>query len=190
MSINQRKILDDTVDSNKKTLFVTVGSTKFELLINTVLKDETLKQLRKYGFQKLIMQVGNGKHEDEHLLNLSQAPVKFYKSNIEVHAYCYKSTLRDDLFSADMVISHAGSGSIIESLEAKKRLIVVVNESLMDNHQFELAEKMYDLGYLLYTTCDALANKIDLINNPEFSLTSYVPGNPKLFGKFLDSILA
>jgi UDP-N-acetylglucosamine transferase subunit ALG13 len=43
---------------------------------------------------------------------------------------------------ADLVISHAGAGSVLEALHAHKSLLVVVNDSLMDNHQTELAHKM------------------------------------------------
>lgn len=92
------------------------------------------------------------------------------------------------MLSADLVISHAGSASIIESLEASKRVIVVVNESLMDNHQFELAEKMFDLGFLLFGTCSELEDKLRLIENKEFSLKPYIPGNPRLFSNYLKTV--
>jgi beta-1,4-N-acetylglucosaminyltransferase len=41
----------------------------------------------------------------------------------------------------------------MESFRFGKRLIVVVNDSLMDNHQAELAMKLKDEGYLVSTTC-------------------------------------
>ena len=47
---------------------------------------------------------------------------------------------------ADLIVSHAGSGSILESLSLGKRLVVVVNESLMDNHQAELANELDTQG--------------------------------------------
>ncbi len=57
---------------------------------------------------------------------------------------------------SSLVISHAGAGSILETLRCPRntgsqarRLIVVVNEKLMDNHQQELADAMADEGYLL-----------------------------------------
>lgn len=180
-----------------KTLFVTVGSTKFELLINRILKQDLLQQLKKYNFKRVILQVGNGKHDDDDLFNFKELNFnasnneisKFTKENIEITAYRYKSSITDDLLSADLVISHAGSGSVMESLEANKKLIVVVNESLMDNHQLELAEKMYAENYLLYTNCQGLPDKIDLINNSEFSLTKFVPGNPTKFYQYLKKII-
>lgn len=178
--------------NNNKTVFVTVGSTKFEKLIDTVLSSRVLRLLCNYSFRKLILQCGNGDHEDAFVRKLNETDsgvIRFVKENVDIVAYKYKSSLRDDLTSADLVISHAGSASIIESLEAGKKLIVVCNESLMDNHQFELAEKMFELGFLLYTTCSHLEDKINLIANDEFQLKSYAPGDPNLFGRFLNNII-
>lgn len=182
-----------------KTLFVTVGSTKFEKLINKILKTDILNLLKSFNFKKIILQVGAGVHDDDDLFNFKEKNtfstsnneiVKFFKENVEVIAYRYKSSIKEDMQNADLVISHAGSGSVLESLEANKKLIVVVNDALMDNHQLELAEKMFDEGYLLYTNCDGLADKIELINNQEFKLKKYVPGNPRNFGTFLKNLMA
>ena len=173
----------------KKTIFVTVGTTKFEQLINKVLEHEVLDKFAHFNFTRLILQVGNGKHDDQNLDFSQQQQVQFQKNRIQVFAYQYKSSIREDLTSADLVISHAGAGSVLESLEANKKLIVVVNEDLMDNHQLELAEKMYTEGFLLYTNCQGLAEKINQINSTESSLLKkYVPGNSLLFGNYLNQI--
>ncbi len=177
------------LSTKKRTVFVTVGTTKFEMLVDLVLTDAILKTLNSQGYQRVVMQVGDGKHQDEHIKELGDRPVTFYKEGVEIRAYCYTPSLRDDLLAADLVISHAGAGSIIESLEANKRMVVVINEALMGNHQLELAAKMHSLNFLLYTTCTGLRDKLDLMSNPEFTLTPYKPGNPRLFGAFLDKVI-
>ena len=48
--------------------------------------------------------------------------------------------------------SPAGAGTVLESLTANRRLITVINEDLMGNHQTELADQMYTDGHLLYCT--------------------------------------
>ena len=51
--------------------------------------------------------------------------------------------------AADVVISHAGAGSILEALELGKRLVVCVNDALMDNHQAELATALEARGHVV-----------------------------------------
>lgn len=56
--------------------------------------------------------------------------------------YRFKPSIREDMQGASLIISHAGAGSIFESLRLNKPLVVVVNTALADNHQVELAEAM------------------------------------------------
>ena len=46
-----------------------------------------------------------------------------------------------------------GAGSVLETLQAGRPLIVVINELLMDNHQMELASQLAEDGHLFYATC-------------------------------------
>ena len=46
-----------------------------------------------------------------------------------------------------------GAGSVLETLQAGRPLIVVINELLMDNHQMELASQLAEDGHLCYATC-------------------------------------
>lgn len=180
-----------------KSVFVTVGSTKFEQLIDTILQPNILKLLKSFSYNKIVLQVGNGKHDNDELLNFKENQFnsqiepeirRAYREKMEIVAYRYKSSIKEDINEADLVISHAGAGSVMETLEAHKKLIVVINETLMNNHQLELAEKMFEEGYLLYTTCSGLVDKIELINDKEFSLSKYEPGHPRRFGTFLEKL--
>jgi hypothetical protein len=85
--------------------------------------------------------------------------------------------------SKGLVISHAGSGSILEALRYQVPLIVVPNTTLLDNHQEELAVAMERSGYLLrgqveyvVRTCDGcykLANtRSETLDQPFESLRS------------------
>ena len=64
---------------------------------------------------------------------------------------------------ADVVISHAGTGSILDSLRLKKPLIAVVNDTLMDNHQEQIARKFESKGYLwaVYATEQEIIAALD-----------------------------
>ena len=50
---------------------------------------------------------------------------------------------------ASLIISHAGAGSIMEGLALNKVMLVVINSSLMDNHQSELAYALSRRHHLL-----------------------------------------
>lgn len=77
---------------------------------------------------------------------------------------------------------------MLEALEAGRRLIVVVNETLMGNHQEELAEAMAAKGFLLFGTCATLPARLAEMETA--TLAPYVRGRPELFAAFLDSVMA
>jgi len=52
------------------------------------------------------------------------------------------------LLQSQFIISHAGAGSIFQSLNASKPLLVVINEKLADNHQYELADELHASKYV------------------------------------------
>jgi len=72
--------------------------------------------------------------------------------------YDRKPSIQDDIDLASLVISHAGAGTILECLDQGKKLIVVVNETLLGNHQSDLAQKLHNMGCLRSTDCSGLAN--------------------------------
>jgi beta-1,4-N-acetylglucosaminyltransferase len=81
---------------------------------------------------------------------------------MEWEIYRFKPSLEQDMNDAHLIISHAGAGSIMEGLSkcrdansnmsqneiAMKKLVVVINDRLMHNHQTELAEALEKRGYL------------------------------------------
>lgn len=50
---------------------------------------------------------------------------------------------------SELTTDVSGSGSILDALRQVKKLIVVPNTVLMDNHQKELAEELERQGYLV-----------------------------------------
>lgn len=152
-------------------IFVTVGTTEFNELIKQLASSEAHKTLKNsLGCEQLTLQIGKGEEVDfSHF------------RDIKVEIFSLKPSITDEIQAADLVISHAGAGSCLDALTQGKRLLVVVNDTLMDNHQTELAEQLASDGYLFYTTVKELP---EALRKSDFSkLKPYEEGN---IGKFVD----
>ncbi|XP_066058545.1 UDP-N-acetylglucosamine transferase subunit ALG13 [Chamaea fasciata] len=160
-----------------KSVFVTVGTTSFEELIAAARSPPALQALQSRGYQKLVLQVGRG--------SLPQ-PQPGSSSALAVEVFRFKESLAEELQSADLVISHAGAGSCLETLEKGKPLIVVINDKLMDNHQLELARQLHRDGCVLYCNCSTLVETLQSMNLS--ALKPFPPGQPEKFASFLDEV--
>uniref|UniRef100_A0A2K6F8N5 UDP-N-acetylglucosamine transferase subunit ALG13 n=1 Tax=Propithecus coquereli TaxID=379532 RepID=A0A2K6F8N5_PROCO len=130
----------------------------------------TLPQIIKsLGYNRLILQIGRG----------MVVPEPFSTESFTLDVYRYKDSLKEDLQKADLVISHAGAGSCLETLEKGKPIVVVINEKLMNNHQLELAKQLHKEG-----TLPGLLQSMDLS-----TLKCYPPGQPEKFSAFLDKVV-
>lgn len=165
-------------------IFVTVGTTQFEQLIDGLFTDDTLQVLKEIGCKQLTIQLGNGKEIAQSSIQLAQQ-----KYGVNCEYYRLKATILNDIQNADLVISHAGAGSCIEVLNAKKPLLVVINETLMDNHQTELAEQLHKDGYLLYCTTKTLDQLLSTVPNTMPMLREYERGNVRDFVRELDNFM-
>lgn len=98
----------------------------------------TVEQLQKYGYDEIEVQYGLAREA-------------FDDRGSGVKGFDFDPKLKSRVQNAQLVISHAGSGSILDALErgygqASRKLVVVVNNDLMNNHQLELALKLEKEG--------------------------------------------
>ncbi|KAH0827142.1 hypothetical protein J3R83DRAFT_4830 [Lanmaoa asiatica] len=150
-------------------VFATVGSTKFDALVQATTSEPVLTALHTKGFVRVVLQRGNSD------LNLdcsasSRDSLTIRKAGVDIETWKFKPSIQDDIKRADLVISHAGSGTILDVLRSGKPLIAVPNPTLMDNHQEELALQLDSLGHLRATSVDDLATTI-----ASFDLNALVP---------------
>ncbi|XP_026213636.1 UDP-N-acetylglucosamine transferase subunit ALG13 homolog [Anabas testudineus] len=160
-----------------RTVFVTVGTTSFDDLIENITSSEAVETLKAQGYERLVLQVGRG----------SLLPVADSCPHIRLEAFRFKDSIAEDIKRADLVISHAGAGSCLEALNAGKPLLVVVNDKLMNNHQLELAAQLHADSHLLYCTCSTLTETLRTMDLSV--LQPFLPGQPKTFAAFLDKAL-
>lgn len=135
--------------------------------------------LKKRGYRNLKIQIGNG----EIIPNVEEAK----KLGINLTYYRFKDSIRQDIIDADLIISHAGAGSCLESLDAEKPLLVVVNEDLMHNHQIELAEQLSSDGYLYCCTNSTLETTIDKMDLNKLEIMEKT--DPKIFVDYLNKYM-
>lgn len=160
-----------------KTVFVTVGTTSFDDLIKSIISQEAVEALKSHGYEKLVLQVGRG--------TIIPCPESCPQINLET--FRFKESIAEDMRRAHLIISHAGAGSCLEALGARKPLLVVVNDKLMNNHQLELARQLHSDSHLLYCTCSTLT---ETLKSMDISvLLPFVPGQPQNFACFLDKAL-
>ena len=126
-------------------IFVTVGTTHFDKLIKAV-------DLLSHSDNDVVVQIADGEYEPK--------KVKWFR---------FKDSLYDDYLQADLIICHAGAGTIYQCLEMGKRLLIVPNLMRSDKHQLEIANYMATEGFAL--SC------LDITALPEYlnKMTNFEP---------------
>jgi beta-1,4-N-acetylglucosaminyltransferase len=105
-------------------IFVTVGHTHYNALFKAV-----NEQLSPDKYQ-IVNQVSEGTYlPDNH---------RYFK---------YSTQVQDEIIKADLVITHAGAGSVFNLLEISKPTLIVPNYERIDNHQKDLADFVIKNNY-------------------------------------------
>jgi len=167
-----------------KNIFITVGTTEFDELIERIDNAAFVDLLMSCSCQRLTIQIGRGLIEPSQLPGLCQARGIFYV------CFRFKPNLSVDMESSDLIISHCGAGSILEALSLKKPLIVVVNETLQENHQSELAYELSAGNHCIATVPNALIQELEICLREEklTRFTSFSQPDYSLFPKHVHSL--
>lgn len=110
-------------------LFVTVGTTRFPRLMKRISTDPFFQQ------HECVLQVGPGGGRPEGF--------KSFEYTGRIDSYYRR---------ADVVITHAGAGTIYRLLELRKRMVIVPNIDRVDLHQYDIANFMHSNGYAVTVT--------------------------------------
>jgi len=167
-------------------VLVTVGSTLFPSLTNTILSPPVLDILSTSGVERLFVQYGRAELVIPETVRLGHVkPFReggengdtgmdvgmegFQWDGMKVVMFRFSENFEGLIKGCDGVISHAGSGSILAVLRADppKPLLAVPNTSLMDNHQAQLADALDKEGYLVVSTVEDLEDKLRTFLDPQ-----------------------
>ncbi|RUS77490.1 hypothetical protein EGW08_014737 [Elysia chlorotica] len=175
----EKKNFKRKAEATMKKLFVTVGTTQFDTLIKAISSEKTLHALSELGFTHVTLQTGRGEIQPQDQPRDKTSPA--------LTCYGLKNSILEDIQAADLVISHAGAGSILDALGCGKKVLVVVNEELMGNHQTELAEALARQGYLHFCGVSSLLTSLREMDYS--NLVPFPSGEPQKFAEHLDHVL-
>ncbi|KAI9735855.1 MAG: N-acetylglucosaminyldiphosphodolichol N-acetylglucosaminyltransferase catalytic subunit alg13 [Cirrosporium novae-zelandiae] len=156
------------VTLKQRLCFVTIGATaSFNDLLSAALSRPFLEALFQAGYTDLLLQYGKeeGQHIFEDFIHTHPKGTDG-QYGLNINGFDFnKRGLGQEMRAAKgeqgrregVVISHAGSGSILDALRIDVPLIVVPNESLLDNHQAELAVELAKQGYVVHGKIGNLA---------------------------------
>lgn len=164
--------------SQPKRLFITIGATApFNTLICAALSHAFLQALSDAAYTELRVQ-----HGDQGVHILGEADLSNIKQRygITVTGFDFnKSGLEGELKELKntngAVVSHAGSGSVLDAMRFGLPLVVVPNEDLAGNHQVELAVELERLKYAVYGRINDLASSIPKVEKLRQAMRSWPP---------------
>ena len=148
----------------ERRCLVTVGTTNFDALVRHIDQpanaQRLLAHLHSLRFTHLTLQLGGTHTYDPTTL---QRLASALTPPIAVATFTLSPSLLPVLHSAALVVSHAGAGSILESMRLRLPLLVVVNEQLMDNHQREVADELAKQRHVWVSTVDTLLDALEAV---------------------------
>lgn len=145
----------------RKVCFVTIGATaSFSTLIRATVSLSFCHSLEQNQYTDLIVQYGaDGSSlfqslvqdidSDKQGTNINVSGFGLDTSGLSQYMKLAK-TGGDDSGVEGLVVSHAGSGTILDALRIDVPLVVVPNSELLDNHQVELADALAEQEYVVH----------------------------------------
>lgn len=128
--------------------------------------------------------------QDEILLQSGCSP--FDSNVLKVLPFVDHNEMNQLIDKANLVISHAGVGSIVSALKKGKKIIVVPRRAHfgehVNDHQQEIASHFQKNGYILKCdTYDELVRQIQSLH--QFNPKEFVQGNHRMISLINDFIL-
>ncbi|KAH9966594.1 glycosyltransferase 28 [Russula dissimulans] len=162
-------------------VLVTVGSTKFDALVGVAFSQPVLDALARRGYTNVVIQCGNSQVKE---IGPTDAERTVRRHGRDINVWRFKPSLDEEYDAADLVIGHAGSGTVLDVLRRGKPLIIVPNPTLLDNHQEDMAHAMEVLGHAKVSTVNALAQTIMDLDTS--SLVPFPPFDASKFRRLMD----
>ncbi|KAI5240277.1 hypothetical protein E4T47_08216 [Aureobasidium subglaciale] len=162
---------DAPLPRSRKVCFVTIGATaSFSALVRATISSTFCHSLEQHQYTDLIVQYGADGHSLFQSL-LQDVNSKQEATGINVSGFgldtngleqymMLAKTGGDSSGAEGLVVSHAGSGTILHALRLDVPIVVVPNSELLDNHQIELAEALAEQEYVVHGRLENLSQAL------------------------------
>lgn len=106
---------------------------------------------QKQQFTRLLAYIEKAKINDEIIVQAGFT--KFVSKKMKIFEFIDYDKMNEYINKADLIITHAGTGSIVSALKKNKKVIACARLQKygehVDNHQEEIVEVFYEEGYIL-----------------------------------------
>ena len=106
---------------------------------------------QKQQFTRLLEYIENSNIKDEIIVQAGFT--KFESNKMKIFDFIDYDEMNKYIDKADLIITHAGTGSIVSALKKNKKVIACARKSKyfehVDDHQEEIIEVFYEEGYIL-----------------------------------------
>ena len=89
-------------------VLITVGSTRFDALVEAALSQPVLNALTRKGYSDVIIQCGNSQVEVDDVFSPRERERNVRRYGVNIDVWRFKPSLDEDYDAADLVIGHAG----------------------------------------------------------------------------------
>lgn len=131
-------------------------------------------------FPRLLEAVEKLSLNDNIIMQIGSTEFKSKKKNIKIYKYLSPDEFNNYMMKADVVISHAGVGTIIQGLKLHKKMIVAARlkkyKEHVNDHQMEILKTFSEDGYIL-PLYDF--NDLEKLINEEFEPKVFTTNNKK-----------
>lgn len=158
----------------KRQLLVTTGATvTFVALLQRVLDRGFMETVLELKYENFVIQFGSSEESLKLVKELTNEYTTLERDESMNRYIGYFMGLKlifvpfdvdfvtNYIQESSVVISHAGTGSIMDTLRGSQaRLLVVVNTTLKDNHQLEIGRAFESLGVLKIANLDTMGDSL------------------------------
>jgi len=167
-----------TMNRAKKAI-VTVGSTKFDLLMQSIDTPLFFAALKRFGFDHVLIQYGTSEYTFKHSDGAG--------TGVRVELVKYKPELSKEFSSVGLLITHGGAATILEALRARTTCVAVPNTMLMSDHQSGFARALHRKHLLV--ACAAHEIVQTLANGDFSSLVEFHESKAERYAPYLRRLL-